>query len=133
MAGIATTWLRMLLRVADLPEPVGAEQEQVGVHHLFSVERIKVMVPPPRLKKVMPGCPVPWRPQSGERLDVLGEHQLGVPLATVPGRVEHAGQPTQVTVEGDFIPSRTGCRPALSMTLASCSPRASRFRQIASA
>ncbi|MNN26376.1 hypothetical protein D3C81_1398790 [compost metagenome] len=58
-----------MLSVALLPEPVGPNRNRCAfICRSRRFNGSKVIVPPPRLKKVMPGCPVPrLRPHTGAR------------------------------------------------------------------
>ena len=92
----------MLLSVALLPEPVGPNRNRCAfICRSRRFNGSKVIGPPPRLKNVMPGCPVPLAaaPDRRQVRRVLREHELGVPLALVGSRIEHARQPAQIAVQ----------------------------------
>ena len=91
----------MLLSVALLPEPVGPNRNRCAfICRSRRFNGSKVIGPPPRLKNVMPGCPVPWlRPQTGARFAACCANMSWVPLALVGSRIEHARQPAQIAVQ----------------------------------
>jgi len=78
------------------------EQKQVRVHlPVKPVERVKGNRPAAAIKEGDAGvaCPLAASPDRREIGGVLGEHQLGVPLAFVLRRMVDAGQPAQIAIQ----------------------------------
>jgi len=80
----------------------GAEQKQVGIHlPVQPVQGVKGNRAATAIEHRDTGvpCPLAASPDRREIGGVLGEHQLGVPLAFVLRRMVDAGQPAQIAIQ----------------------------------
>jgi hypothetical protein len=99
---MAVTWFKQVVERGRLAGTRRAEQEQVGVHlPVQAVERIEGDRPAAAVEHRDAGVPrtLGAAPHRRQVRRVLGEHQLGVPLAPILAGVVAARQPAQVAVE----------------------------------